>query len=1141
MLRITPKKEVISVYVLIEEVPELMYETIKNVLDVKSSVKLQIIFNGKFSKFQPSTGKEEFGDIIIPSSNKEILREDQINEMIVEALNEINEYIENQDNNEGYWHLESVINVDFKLREYKPLSGSSYINLPSWISAKKATINIKNDDQKCFKYCMLYHKHKDQIKNNPERISWYSKFKNSYDFKGIKFPVSIEDIKKFSNQNNVSVNVYIVKEKEILPYLTNARDKKKDDHVNLLLIENDEQNHYVYIKNLSRLIGNQLNKHEHFNYICERCFKTTKSIDMYNRHISLCDNYFMNESAIPILPKEGDNILKFKNIYKTIRVPLVYYADLEAILRQLDHERYKAKHEACAYSFLAVSRFYKNFKKYTGISANDTMNNFIETIIEEGEKLNEILLERLEEYKKPKLNKEDRIKFKEAKKCHFCNKEFREDDIKVRDHCHITGKFRGAARQSCNLRVRTSLKIPFFFHNGSGYDFKHFIKKLYKIDKNLRILPQTEEKYFSITVGIKDTNIQFEFKDSLKFLLKSIDKSAKVLYDKDSKGIKNFKNIMYHFKEVEDEIIELLVQKGVFPYSYLDSFTKLKETKYPIFEAFYNNLKDTNIEVEDYNRGKKLWDFFKCETLKDYMELYLTCDVLILADCFEKFRDLALKHYGLDPAHYCSSPGLSWDVMLKFTGIELELLTDEDMLSMFMSGIRGGLSCIMNRYVRANNKYMINYDPNRESSYLVPVDANNLYGDAMSHNLPYKGFKWCDEDKIKYLEDYILEIPDDSNIGYTVKVKCLKYPKELHELHNDYPFFPIHKEILKNHLSPYQKKLRKNHNKSRKLVTSLEHKKDLICDYRTLKQAIQHGLKLKGIVCAIKYKQKSWLKSYIDHNTKLWQEATSEFEKDFFKLMNNAVYGKTIENVLKRHDIKFCTERKKALKYVSKINFKIETIFTKNLVALHMNRLQVKYDKPIYAGFCVLEMSKWRMFKFVYEYLKPKWGNNIEIIQTDTDGLMLYVKTEDFYKDIKNDIKRWWDTSNFSKDNKFRLKPKNKMKLGCFKIETGENIVTIFIGLRAKMYCYTIECESESDPCTILKKREKGVPRHIINKHQFKIWKKVLDNEIETSANYSMIKSNKLNVYTINQKKIALSNYDDKRYILDDGYTTLSH
>jgi hypothetical protein len=896
---------------------------------------------------------------------------------------------------------------------------------------------------------------------------------------------------------------------------------------NLLLIEKESNYHYIYIKNLSKLVRNQLTKHEHYHFICDRCFYYTENKEIFRRHLTLCDNYFYNEKAITILPKAKDNILKFKNIYKTMRVPLVYFADLEAVLRKLDHKRLKARHEACAYSFLEVSNFYSNFKKYIGTSAKDTISNFIKTIIDEGKKFNELFLERLKKFEKPQLNNDDLLKFKQSEKCHFCE-EFTETNKKVIDHCHINGEFRGAAHQLCNLKVKTSLKIPVFFHNGSGYDFKHFIRKLHKIDKNLKIISQTEEKYISISVKVEETNIQFEFKDSLKFLLKSIDKLAKVLYEKDNAGIENFKNFTSNSNEsrlrsmtsseTPNEILELLVQKGVFPYLNLDSFEKLESTDYPNYESFYDNLKDKNIELKEYERGKKLWDYFNCKSFKEYMELYLTYDVLILADCFESFRDLSLKYYGLDPAHYISSPGLSCDAMLKYgivddiigtlTKIELELLTDQDMLFMFMEGIREGLSCIMKRYIEANNKYMINYNPIKETSYLVPVDANNLYGDAMSFKLLYREFEWCTEEELRYLEEHLLEIPDDNGFGYTLKVS-LDYPKELHDKHNDYPFFPIHKDTKNENLSSYQNKLRTgardrseaqitNVSVARKLVTSLEDKERLICDYRTLKQAVQHGLKLNGIECVIKYEQSAWLKSYIDLNTKLRPEGTSEFEKDFFKLMNNSVYAKTIENVLKRQDIKFCCERKKALRYVKKINFKRETIFTKNLVAVHMNRLQVKYNKPIYVGFCVLEMSKWRMFKFAYEYLKPKWSDNVEVVQTDTDGLMLHIKTEDFYEDIKSDIETWLYTSNFYNNDKFVFKSMNKMELGCFKIETGENIVMMFIGLRAKMYCYTIEHQdrtpegSLSSAKTELKKREKGVPGHITNKHQFMIWKKVL-------------------------------------------------
>jgi hypothetical protein len=166
--------------------------------------------------------------------------------------------------------------------------------------------------------------------------------------------------------------------------LTYSQDQKKPDYVNLLLLEDEDKTHYIYINNLSKLVRDQLTKHKNHHFICDRCFYHSENVKVFRRHQIICDNYFNNEKAFPILPKEGKNILKFKNIYKTIKVPLVYYADLEAVLRKLDHKRLKVRHEACAYSFLCLSSFYSNFKKYTGNSAKDTMNDFVQTLKEEG-------------------------------------------------------------------------------------------------------------------------------------------------------------------------------------------------------------------------------------------------------------------------------------------------------------------------------------------------------------------------------------------------------------------------------------------------------------------------------------------------------------------------------------------------------------------------------------------------------------------------------------------------------------------------------------------------------------------------------------------------------------------------------------
>ncbi len=155
-----------------------MLDRMKDILEIKTAIKLQLVLKGKLRKFQPASGEREFEEITVPSKNKIILREDEIEETIHALLVEIHEKIESLDNNEGYWHLDNVINIDFKLREYKPLSGTSYIELLEWINNKKATINIKNEDQKCFKYRMLYHKHNNEIKYNPERIYHYLKWEN---------------------------------------------------------------------------------------------------------------------------------------------------------------------------------------------------------------------------------------------------------------------------------------------------------------------------------------------------------------------------------------------------------------------------------------------------------------------------------------------------------------------------------------------------------------------------------------------------------------------------------------------------------------------------------------------------------------------------------------------------------------------------------------------------------------------------------------------------------------------------------------------------------------------------------------------------------------------------------------------------
>ena len=214
-------------------------------------------------------------------------------------------------------------------------------------------------------------------------------------------------------------------------------------------------------------------------------------------------------------------------------------------------------------------------------------------------------------------------------------------------------------------------------------------------------------------------------KDSTRFMTDSLSQSInKISY---TTLIEKFSNT-YQLCNKDLNKFELLLRKGVYPYEYMDSWERFNETSLPDKEPFYSELNNEHITDEDYAHAQKVWDTFKIKNLVEYHDLYVQSDTVLLADVFENFRDKCIEIYELDPAHFLSAPGLAWQACLKKTKVELELLTDNDMLIMYEEGTRGGMCQATYRYAKANNKYMKNYDRNIESSFLEYVDANNLYG-----------------------------------------------------------------------------------------------------------------------------------------------------------------------------------------------------------------------------------------------------------------------------------------------------------------------------------------------------------------------------------------------------------------------------
>ncbi|XP_068738185.1 uncharacterized protein [Montipora capricornis] len=293
-------------------------------------------------------------------------------------------------------------------------------------------------------------------------------------------------------------------------------------------------------------------------------------------------------------------------------------------------------------------------------------------------------------------------------------------------------------------------------------------------------------------------------------------------------------SLKYTSQIFENEKLDLMSRKGVYPYDFMDSFGKFNE-KLPPKEEFYSILNDEHISDDQYKHAQNVWNTFNLKNMGEYHDLYLKSDILLLADVFENFRKTCLQYYKLDPCHYFTSPGLSWDAMLKMTNIKLELMTDIDMFQFIEKGMRGGTSYIDNRYGKANNRYMKTYDEKAPSKYIMYLDANNLYGWAMSQYLPTGGFRWLAKNQIDKID--LAKYKEDSNKGSILEVD-LEYPKELHDLHNDYPLAPEKVKVKKDMLSNYCQEIADKFNVStglvHKLVPTLSNKEKYVLHYRNL-------------------------------------------------------------------------------------------------------------------------------------------------------------------------------------------------------------------------------------------------------------------------------------------------------------------
>ena len=1077
---------------------------------MKATVTLNVIFF-KFDKSDEKITREAFfnSKAIIILNNKDI--DEMLKTSATQILDKIGKWLSQGSG----WMLDHIKGHFVNLVKYSPLNGSSYIELPKELkNPKKGLVNIKNEnDNECFRWCHLAKLYSSQVKNHPERTSHYKKYVNTVNYNGITFPVSIKQISKVEQLNNISINVFGYENKQPYPLYISKNDDETT--LDLLLITQDENQHYVWIKDFNRFMFNQ-SKHKNRKHFCRFCLQCFSTDEFLLKHLENC--IITNGKQAIKMPKKGSSV-KFKNFHNQLQVPFVIYADFEAITQKIDScqpndnksysEKYQ-KHVDCGYAYKLVccydDKFTKPIQVYRGENA---AYKFLEVMLNE--------VDYCEETKKNHFNQpmtltnKDEEHFKLATVCHICKNGFTKKDYKVRDHCHVTGKYRGAAHNNCNRSFRLTNKIPVIFHNLKGYDSHFTMQEIGKFDQEISVIPNNMEKYMAFFLGK-----HLKFIDSFQFMSSSLESLVKNISPCDMK---------YTLQEFQNEKLELMKRKDVYPYDYMDHFDKFNEKHLPPREEFYSILNDEYITNEDYKHAQNVWNTFNLESMGEYHDLYLQSDILLLADVFEMFRKTCLKFYDLDPCHYFTSPGLSWDAMLKMTNVKLELISDIDQFLFIEKGIRGGVSYICKRYAKANNKYINNYNPEEPSNFLVYIDANNLYGWSMTQDLPINGFRW-----ISNKEFDLAKLPEGKGLILEVD---LEYPEDLHDMHNDFPLAPEKMKIRNHMLSDYCKQFNLKVEGVIKLIPNLQPKKNYVLHYKNLKQYIELGLKVTKVHRVLEFNQSPWLKKYIDFNTEKRKVAKSEFEKDFFKLMNNSVFGKTIENLRKRVNVSLITDPKKLLKHSSKPSFVSSKIFNENLVAVHKIKQSLTLNRPAFVGMAILDLSKTLMCNMHYNYIKKRHGNNAQLLFTDTDSLTYDIKTQDVYKEFWSD-KHLFDFSNYCNCSEF-YDSTNKKVVGKMKDETAGVPIVEFVGLRSKMYSYVKNNEKGN-------KTAKGIKKNVVkNVIRHEDYKNTLFNRSHMFHKMKIIKSENHEIYSQEINKKSLSCFDDKRYILSNGIDSYAY
>ena len=853
--------------------------------------KYQTIFSARFDK-QDEDGQllDEIELFVNLNMNYNITQSDIDN---IDIKSPLEHQIQKQEMKDSGCRFDKINSMTIYFYKTIEMNGLNYVKIPL---RTNAILNIENNDKYCFLWSILAWLHPCN-NNHPNRVSNYRQYFNELNIQGFDFSRGFRccDVHKFNEVNNLSVNIF-----ELRFYQDQNQWKHKLIHIEISKNNSDRvidlaiyKNHYVLIKKLDVFLGDHNKK-----FICRRCLSSYTSENMLMKHKEKC-----GDDNITTMKTSNETHLHWKKHFHKNPLYFRIYADFEAdnekdesVVGNKTTNIYKQNPLLNGYHIVSELEDILKSDYYKSPLGYDNVDWFVDEVI----KLeNKMAFYFKNTNKDINMTQEDEEYFRNNNICRFCEKEILSD--KVRDHCHLTGSYRGPAHNTCNINVtqKQSNFIPFIFHNFSNYDCRMFFKKLVdkKKDKvDFEIIPKTNEEYISVNYGC------IRFIDSYRFLSSGLDSLVKTLVDNSNKTLGDLKeeivdndyilNIVTDIGEYNKTIKDLkkdypeeiknlegallnymgehdlkilktefpdkwkyLTKKLAYPFEY---FNSIEDYQKPVDnlnkEDFFSKLKNKWPDDEEIERTMNTIKRFNIKNGEELTEIHLKSDVLLLACVFEKFIKVSVYEFGINPLYCVSLPGYTWQCGLKYTGINLQTLLDKDMILLLENNIRGGISSVMgDRYIKSDDNKKILY-----------IDANNLYGHSMSQYLPYDEIKF--DNNIK-LED-ILNTSDNSDIGYFIEDDLI-YPNNIKERAKNFPCAPMNKKIDLDNFNNYMKEIKPDtYIQTKKLICDWSDKKNYLIHYRMLKFYIRHGMVVDKVHNIISFKQNSWLEKYISFDTK---------------------------------------------------------------------------------------------------------------------------------------------------------------------------------------------------------------------------------------------------------------------------------